>query len=163
MPQIGSGVFLADGAVIVGHVEMGENASVWYGAVLRGDLGPIRVGKYSTIQDLACVHMSSRDQSVEIGEYVCIGQGALIRGALIEDGAFVGNGAIVMERTKIGAGSVVAAGALVARGTEIPARSLVRGRPARVIRPLNENEFDWGRREALEQRDLAERSESWVL
>lgn len=147
--------------MIVGHVELGEHVSVWYGAVLRGDRGPIRVGKYSTIQDLACVHMSSASQSVEIGEYVSVGQGALIRGALIEDGAFIGNGAIVMERVKIGAGSVVAAGALLTRDTEIPPRSLVRGRPARVVRPLNENELDWGRREALGQLELAQKSESF--
>lgn len=159
VPQIGEHVFLADGATLVGHVELEDHSSVWYGAVLRGDSGPIRVGRYSTIQDLACLHMTKGSQSVEIGEYVSVGHGALIHGAVIEDGVLVGTGAIVMDRVKIGARAVIAAGSFLPRGTDVPPGCLVRGRPARVVRELNESELLWGRREAERQHELALKSQ----
>lgn len=159
VPQIGEGVYLADGATLVGHVELGDYASVWYGAVLRGDLGPIRIGRYSTVQDLACLHMRKGGQSVEIGDLVSVGHGALIHGATIEDGVFIGNGCIVMDNARIGAQAVVAPGTVIARGTEVPPRSFVRGRPARVVRELKSEELDWGRREANLQAELARKAE----
>ncbi len=160
VPQIGQGVYLADGAAIVGHVELGDYANVWYGAVLRGDLGPIRIGRFSTVQDLACLHMKRGGQRVEIGEYVSVGHGAVVHGAVIEDGVFVGHGCVLMDRVKIGARSVVAPGTLVARGTEIPPGVLVRGRPGKVKRKLKPEELAWGRQEAEIQAELASKAEA---
>jgi gamma-carbonic anhydrase len=155
LPQWDEGVFLADGAVLVGHVELSAHANIWYGAVLRGDCGRIRVGQYSTIQDLACLHMSRGGSQLEIGSYVSIGHGAIIHGAHIEDGVYVGAGSIVMDGARIGAQAVLLAGSMVPRGASIPPRCLARGRPARVVRELRPEELQMGKKEAELQLELA--------
>jgi gamma-carbonic anhydrase len=144
-PRIAPSVFLAETAVVVGDVEIGEDSSVWFGAVLRGDVGWIRIGRRSNIQDLCMLHMSRDLSNTEIGDEVTVGHGVIIHGARIGDGALVGMGAILMDNAVIGAEALVAAGTLVPAGLEVPPRTLVRGQPGKVVRELTEAEWKTGR------------------
>jgi carbonic anhydrase/acetyltransferase-like protein (isoleucine patch superfamily) len=145
VPQIAASAWVADSASVIGRVRMAEGASVWYGAVLRGDVGRIRIGRSTNVQDGSVVHMSLDISHAEIGDYVTIGHAAVIHGARIETGALIGIGAILLDNCVVGAESLVAAGSLVATGTQIPPRKLAIGRPARVIRDLTEEEWTQGR------------------
>ncbi len=145
VPRLGRDVFVAPTAAVVGDVELGDEASVWYGAVLRGDVGRIRVGRRTNVQDLAVVHMSLGESNAELGDDVTIGHHAVIHGAIVEDGALVGIGAIVLDNAVIGSEAMVGAGALVTAGMRVPPRTLVLGTPARVVRPLDEGEWTQGR------------------
>lgn len=155
VPELGEAVFIADGAIVVGHVELQTSVTVWYGAVIRGDSGLIRIGAFSTIQDLACLHRKKGGPALEIGEYVSVGHGAVIHGAKIGDGVYVGHGSIVMDGADIGEDSILTAGCLVPRGMVVPPRSFVRGRPAQVVRELSPDEIGAGRREAERQIEIA--------
>lgn len=135
-PQIDPEARAAQSAEIIGDVTLSPGVSVWYGAVLRGDRGPIRVGEGSNIQDNCVLHTA-----VSVGSNVTVGHGAILHGCTVEDGALIGMGAIVMDEVVIGAESLVAAGALVTKGKQIPPRSLVMGSPAKVVRPLTEEEI----------------------
>jgi carbonic anhydrase/acetyltransferase-like protein (isoleucine patch superfamily) len=145
-PRLASGVYLAPTAAVVGDVELGEEVSVWYGAVLRGDVGQVRVGRGSNVQDLACIHMTLGISHAEIGEHVTIGHHATIHGARVEAGALVGIGSIVLDNAFIGEEAWVGAGALVPAGMRVPPRVLVLGQPARVVRELTAEECGLGRR-----------------
>jgi carbonic anhydrase/acetyltransferase-like protein (isoleucine patch superfamily) len=145
-PRLGSGVYLAPTAAVVGDVELGDEVSVWYGAVLRGDVGRIRIGRGTNVQDLACIHMSLGLSHAEIGEHVTIGHHATIHGARVENGALIGIGAILLDNAVIGQESWVGAGALVPAGMQVPPRVLVLGQPARVVRELDEKDYVLGRR-----------------
>lgn len=154
-PRIAPDAFIADGAIVIGDVEIGAAASVWYGCVLRGDVGFIRVGARSNIQDLSCIHMTTDLSNTVIGEDVTVGHGVIVHGARIGDGALIGMGAILMDNAEIGAESLVAAGALVPAGMQVPPRTLVRGQPGRVIRDLTESEWGQGRRGATRYLELS--------
>lgn len=154
-PKIAESVFLAENATIVGDVELAEDVSIWYGAVLRGDVGWIRIGEGANVQDLACIHMTTGMSNAEIGKHVTIGHSAIIHGAKIGEGALIGMGAVVLDNAVVGAESLVAAGSVVTPRTEIPPRSLVRGQPARVVRELGEAEWQQGRMSALHYVELA--------
>ena len=130
---------LADSATVVGDVSAGAEASIWHGAVLRGDEAPIRVGAGSNIQDNAVLH-GDPGFPVILGENVTVGHGAILHGCTVEDGSLSGMGAILLNGCVVGAGSLVAAGALVTQNTVIPPDSLVVGSPARVKRPLTPEE-----------------------
>ena len=145
IPKIASGVYIADTARVIGDVEIGADASIWFGSVLRGDVGAIRVGARSNIQDLSMLHMSLGISSTVIGEEVTVGHGVIIHGALIGDGALIGMGAILLDNCEIGAEALIAAGAVVTAGTKIPPRTLVIGQPAKVVRDLREDEWRQGR------------------
>jgi len=144
-PKVAEGVYVADTARIIGDVELGEDVSIWYGSVLRGDVGSIRVGARSNIQDLSMLHMSSGISNTVIGEEVTVGHNVVIHGALIGDGALIGMGAILLDNCEIGAEATIAAGALVTAGAKIPPRSLVVGTPGKVVRELREDEWQQGR------------------
>ncbi|WP_146413688.1 MULTISPECIES: gamma carbonic anhydrase family protein [Crateriforma] len=133
--------FIADTATVVGDVRLGKNVSVWFGAVLRGDLEPIVVGEDSNVQDLSVLH-TDRGLPCQIGRRVTIGHSAVVHGATVEDDALIGIGAIVLSGAKVGAGAIVAAGALVTEGAEIPAGRLAVGVPAKVIRDVTEDDRD---------------------
>jgi len=139
-PKIPDSVFLADGARIIGDVEFQENCGVWFNAVVRGDVHAIRVGKNTNIQDGAVIHCTFQKFPTHIGNHVSIAHLALVHGCTIEDGCLIGMGAIVMDGASVGKESIVGAGALVTQGIKIPARSLVLGSPAKVIRSV----FDEG-------------------
>jgi len=144
-PKAPESVFVADTARVIGDVELGEQVSIWYGSVLRGDVGAIRVGARSNIQDLSMLHMSYGISSTVIGEEVTIGHQVVIHGARIGDGALIGIGAILLDNCEIGAEALVAAGTVVTAGTKIPPRTVVVGTPGKVLRDLSESEWQQGR------------------
>ncbi len=143
-PRLGRGVFVAPNAAVIGDVELGDEASVWFGAVLRGDIGWIRIGARSNVQDLACVHLTDGVSNTLVGADVTIGHGAILHGCTIGDGCLVGMGSILLDNCEIGAGSLIAAGSLVPPRTIVPPRSLVRGSPAKVIREVTDAEGRMG-------------------
>ncbi|HEX8261343.1 MAG TPA: gamma carbonic anhydrase family protein [Allosphingosinicella sp.] len=146
-PRIDAGAFVAPGAVLIGDVEIGPEASIWYNCVLRGDVNRIRVGARSNIQDGSVVHVDSPRPGKEaglptiIGEDVLIGHMAMVHGCILHDRAFVGLGAIVMDGCEIESGAMLAAGGLLAPGRRIPAGQLWAGRPAKYVRDLSEEEL----------------------
>jgi carbonic anhydrase/acetyltransferase-like protein (isoleucine patch superfamily) len=139
-PRLGKGVFVAPNATLIGDVFLDDGASIWFGAVLRGDVGAIRIGKRSNIQDLACVHVTDGLSNTVVGDDVTVGHSAILHGCIVGDRCLIGMGAILLDNCEIGAGSVIAAGSVVTARTRIPPRSLVRGTPAKVIREVTEQE-----------------------
>jgi carbonic anhydrase/acetyltransferase-like protein (isoleucine patch superfamily) len=144
VPRIGQGVFLAPNATLIGDIEIGDEASVWFGAVLRADIGRIRIGPRTNVQDLACIHMTDGISNAIVGADVTVGHGAILHGCIVEDRCLIGMGSIILDNARIGAGSVIAAGSVVTARTEIPPRSLVRGTPAKVIREVTDEEAKLG-------------------
>ena len=138
-PQFGSDVFLAETAVVIGDVVMGDQCSVWYNAVIRGDVNAIRIGHRTNIQDLAMLHCTYQRAALTIGNDVSIGHSAIVHGCTIHDKVLIGMGAIVMDHAVIGEGSVVAAGAVVLQGTVIEPGSLVTGVPGKRVRAVGED------------------------
>jgi carbonic anhydrase/acetyltransferase-like protein (isoleucine patch superfamily) len=155
-PRLAPTAFLADNATVIGDVDIGAQASVWYGAVLRGDVGWIRIGARSNVQDLSCIHMTTDASNTFIGEDVTIGHGVMIHGATVLDGALIGLGSILMDNCEIGEEALIAAGTLIPPRMVVPPRVLVRGRPGRVVRALTEEEQLEGRRGAVRYLALAE-------
>lgn len=138
--QVHPSVFLADGAVVRGDVTIGEQSSVWFNAVIRGDTTPIRIGQRTNIQD-GCILHADPGFPCEIGNGVTLGHGAIIHGAVLADDVMIGMGAILLNGAQIGEGSIVAAGALVPEGREIPPRSLVVGVPGKVRGTVSEEQL----------------------
>jgi carbonic anhydrase/acetyltransferase-like protein (isoleucine patch superfamily) len=134
-PRIAPGVYLAPGCVIIGDVEIGPNSSVWFNAVLRGDVAPMRIGQQSNIQDNAVLHLDAGTPCI-VGDEVTIGHSAIVHGTSVGDGVTIGMGAVVLSRSTIGQEAIVAAAALVPEGAEIPPGMLVMGVPAREKRHL---------------------------
>lgn len=141
-PTLAGGVFVAPTAVLAGDVRVGERASIWFGAVLRGDSSWIEIGPEASIQDTAVIHCAKGLPTV-IGARVTIGHGALLEGCVIEDGALIGMGAIVLQRAVVRAGALVAAGAVVPERAEIGAGMLAVGVPARERGPLSGSAAAW--------------------
>lgn len=136
MPTIHSSAFIASTASVMGNVTIGVEASVWYGAVLRGDLEAIVIGDQTNIQDLTMVH-ADPGVPCHIGRRVGVGHRAILHGCTIEDECLVGMGSIILNGARIGTGSVIAAGALVPEQMEVPAGSLVMGVPGRIVRTVD--------------------------
>src|SRR5690606_10142884 len=155
VPRLGARVYLAETAVVVGDVELGEDASVWFGSVLRGDVGSIRVGARSNIQDLSMVHMTSGVSNAWIEDDVTVGHGVIVHGARIRSGALVGMGAILLDGVEIGEQAWVAAGSLVPPRMRVPPRTLVKGRPTKIARELTPEEWLEGARLAAHYVELA--------
>lgn len=135
-PTLGEGCFLAETAVVIGDVVMGDRCSVWYNAVVRGDVNSIRIGHRVNVQDGAVLHCTYQRTTLTIGNDVSIGHNAIVHGCTVHDKVLIGMGAIVMDSAVIGEGSVIAAGAVVLEGTEVPPGSLMAGVPARRIREV---------------------------
>lgn len=144
-PRISTSVFLAATCSVVGDVEIGEDSNIWYGCVLRGDVGKIRIGKRVNVQDLTCIHMTENLSSSIIEDEVSIGHSVVIHGAIIEGGVLVGMGSVVMDNARVGEEAIIGAGSLVTGNTKIPPRTLAVGRPARVVRELSADEIRAGR------------------
>ncbi|WP_413756202.1 gamma carbonic anhydrase family protein [Streptomyces sp. MMBL 11-3] len=138
-PRVDPEAFVSPTSVVIGEVTLGRGASVWYGAVLRADAGPIVVGADSNVQDNCTLHVDP-GFPVTIGERVSVGHNAVLHGATVEDDCLIGMGATVLNGAVIGAGSLVAAQALVPQGMRVPPGSLVAGVPAKVKRELSEEE-----------------------
>ncbi len=149
VPTIGKRVFIAPSAVIIGNVTIGDGASIWFNAVLRGDMAPIRIGAGSNIQDNCTVHTDFGKPAI-IGERVTVGHNAVVHGCTIDDGSLVGIGAIVLNGAHVMAQTVVAAGAVVREGACFGPRQLVAGAPAGVKKELADLPMDRFERSAEE-------------
>jgi carbonic anhydrase/acetyltransferase-like protein (isoleucine patch superfamily) len=139
-PQIHSTAFIADSAQVIGDVNVGEQASIWFGTVARGDMFYIRIGDRTNVQDNCVLHTRTGEKPTILEEEVTVGHSVTLHGCYIEKGSLIGIGSIVLDDARVGAQSLVAAGSLISPGTVIPPRSLVMGTPARVKRPLTEEE-----------------------
>ena len=135
-PALGKGAWVADNAEVIGQVEMGENASVWYGCVVRGDTEKIRIGRNSNIQDGSVLHADFGVPLV-IGDNVTVGHQVMLHGCTIGDGSLIGIQAVVLNNARIGRNSIVGAGSVVTEGKEFPDNSLIVGAPAKAIRTLD--------------------------
>ncbi len=155
LPKIHATAFIADGVVIIGDVEIGEQASIWYNSVLRADVGMIRIGARSNVQDGSCLHMTSDLSHAIVGDEVTIGHNAIVHGATVHDGALIGMGSILLDNVVVGAESLIAAGTVVPPRMVVPPYSLVRGQPGRVLREMNEHDRLEGRRGAAHYVELA--------
>lgn len=133
-PVIGKDCFLADNATVVGDVEMGDECSVWFGAVLRGDVNSIRIGNRVNIQDGSVLHTLYQKSTIEIGDDVSIGHNVVIHGAKIRNLALIGMGAIVMDDAEIGEGALIAAGSVVLSRTKVGAHEMWAGAPAKFVK-----------------------------
>ena len=140
-PDTEKASYIAANASIIGDVKLEEGSSVWFGAVLRGDSGPIRVGKNSNIQDNCVLHCDEGGK-LEIGEQVTVGHGAIVHGCTIGDGCMIGMGAILLNDAVIGDHCLVGAGALVTSGKEYPPHSLIIGSPAKVVKTVTDAHLD---------------------
>jgi carbonic anhydrase/acetyltransferase-like protein (isoleucine patch superfamily) len=144
LPTLGDGVLICPGATLVGDVQLGEDVSIWFGAVLRGDLAPVTVGKGSNVQDNSVLHVGDHSPCV-IGQETVVGHRAMLHGCRVEDGCLIGMQATVLDDVVVGEGSLVGAAALITPGTVIPPRSLVLGAPAKVVRRLDDDAFAFHR------------------
>ena len=140
LPVLGARVFLAPSAHVVGDVELGDDVSFWFHTVARGDVNSIRIGPRTNIQDGSVLHVTHVEHPLVIGAGVVVGHSAVVHGCTVEDGALIGIGARILDGAVVERGAQVAAGAVVAPGHRVPAGHLVMGIPARVVRPLTEEE-----------------------
>lgn len=141
-PTIHSTAYISHDANIIGDVEIAEDASVWFGSVLRGDVNYIRIGARTNIQDMTMIHVSSKGLPTIVEENVTVGHRVTLHACYIESGCLIGMGAIIMDGARVGRDSLVGAGALITPGTQIPPNSLVVGSPARVKRELTIEEIE---------------------
>jgi carbonic anhydrase/acetyltransferase-like protein (isoleucine patch superfamily) len=137
-PKFGNDCYLTENATIVGDVEMGDQCSVWFNAVVRGDVNSIRIGNKVNIQDGACIHCTYQKTGTTIGNNVSIGHHAIVHGCTIHDNVLIGMGAIVMDNAVIGSNTIIAAGAVVLENTIVEPGSVYAGVPAKKIKKINE-------------------------
>ena len=152
-PHIDKDAYVAENASLIGDVSIGQGSSIWYNAVLRGDIENITIGKYSNIQDNATLH-TGYNIPTKIGDYTVVGHNAIVHGASIGDNCLVGMGAIILNGAKVGDNCIIAAGTLVTENKIIPANSLVIGSPGKVIRQVNEDEIKAVKDNALKYNSL---------
>jgi carbonic anhydrase/acetyltransferase-like protein (isoleucine patch superfamily) len=136
-PQLGAGAWVADSAQVIGKVALGENASIWFGAVLRGDNETLRIGRNSNVQDLSALH-SDMGCPLTLGENVTVGHQVVLHGCTVGDNSLIGIGAVILNNARIGRNSIVGAGSVVTEGKEFPDNSLIIGSPAKVVRTLDD-------------------------
>ncbi|MGA3359968.1 MAG: gamma carbonic anhydrase family protein [Halobacteriota archaeon] len=150
------GVFIAPTATVIGNVRIAPGSSVWFGAVLRSDMALIQIGRNTSVQDNAIIHVSEGVET-RVGDQVTIGHGAIVHGAQIEGTCLVGIGAIVLDGAKVGEGSIIGAGTVVTEGTEIPGHSLVLGVPGKVVKPVTSEQLRFIEANAKSYAALAQR------
>lgn len=147
-PKIAKSAFIEETAVVIGDVVMGEDCSIWFHSVIRGDVNYIRLGDRTNVQDLCMLHVTHDTHPLIIGSDVTIGHNVVLHGCTIKDRVLIGMGAIIMDGAVIGEDCVVGAGALVTEGTIVPPKSLILGSPAKVKRPVTDKELAWIRESA---------------
>ena len=140
-PKLSAGVFLASGSKVIGDVEIGENSSVWYNTVIRGDVHYIRIGYMTNVQDCSVLHVTNGRYPLNIGNKVTIGHSVTLHGCTVHDLCLIGMGAVILDGAIIEEKSMVAAGAVVKQSFIVPSGKLVAGVPAKIIRDLNEDEL----------------------
>jgi gamma-carbonic anhydrase len=140
-PKIAENVFIAENAVIIGDVEIGEGSSIWYNVVLRGDVMPIRIGKEANIQDGTIIHGTFEEYGTTIGDRVTVGHLVMLHGCEIKSGSLIGMGAIIMDGVEVGEHCLVGAGTLITEGKKFSPQSLIVGRPGAVKRALSDAEI----------------------
>jgi carbonic anhydrase/acetyltransferase-like protein (isoleucine patch superfamily) len=140
-PKVHETAFVADDAIVIGDVEIGEDASVWFGSIIRGDVNFIRIGARTNIQDATVIHVSSRTHPTVLEDEITVGHRVTLHGCHVERGCLIGIGAILMDGVRVGRNSLVGAGSLLTPGTQIPPGSLALGSPARVKRKLTAEEL----------------------
>ncbi len=155
-PRLGADVFLAPNAVLVGDVRVGDRASIWFGAVLRGDSSTIEIGAATSVQDNAVIHCA-KGLPTRVGAGVTVGHGALLEGCVIEDGALIGMGAVVLQHARVGAGALVAAGSVVSERVEIAPGVMAAGVPAREKKALSGSAARWTESAAQEYQEYRKR------
>ncbi|WP_456395556.1 gamma carbonic anhydrase family protein [Desulfurobacterium sp.] len=148
-PEIGERVFIAEDAVIIGDVKVGDDSSIWYGTIIRGDVNHIRIGKCTSIQDGTVIHVTNKTAPTIVGNYVTIGHAVKLHGCEIKDNCLIGIGAIILDNAVINENSIVAAGSLVPPGKKFPPNTLIMGFPAKVVRTLSEDEIKGLKEHAL--------------
>ena len=141
LPKVADSAFIAENATVIGDVEIGEDSSVWFGSVIRGDVNFIRIGARTNIQDHTVIHVTSKTHPTILEDEITVGHRVVLHGCRVESGCLIGIGAIVMDGVRVGRTSLVAAGSLLTPGTQIPPNSLVMGSPARVKRELTDDEI----------------------
>jgi gamma-carbonic anhydrase len=141
-PRIGERVFVAENAALIGDVEIGNDCSIWFGTTVRGDVNLIRIGSRTNIQDNCTLHVTHKQWPTVVAEEVTVGHGAIVHGCTIHRGALIGMGSRVLDGAVVGESALVGAGALVPEGMHVPPRTLVVGVPARVRRPLTDEELE---------------------
>lgn len=139
-PALHPKAFCHQSAVLIGDIEIGQESSIWPNCTLRGDMGAIRIGKQTSIQDNTVCHMTSDLSACVIGDRVTVGHNVILHGCVVEDDCLIGMGSILLDNCKIGSGSLVAAGSLITYNMEIPPNSLVMGSPAKVKREIGPEE-----------------------
>ncbi|MDO9196909.1 gamma carbonic anhydrase family protein [Rhodoferax sp.] len=147
-PRIAESAWVADSAQVMGNVELADGASVWFGAVVRGDTETIRIGRRSNIQDMSVLH-ADVGMPLTLGDDVTVGHKVMLHGCTIGDGSLIGIGAVVLNGAKIGKGCLVGAGSLVTEGKEFPDGSMILGSPAKVVRQLTPEQLEGLRLSAL--------------
>jgi carbonic anhydrase/acetyltransferase-like protein (isoleucine patch superfamily) len=141
-PKVHSSAFVAPTAVLIGDVEVGEESSIWFGTVIRGDNGPIRIGKRSSVQDNAVIHVSENSRTI-VGDDVTIGHAAVMEDCVIENGALIGTNAVILNGATVGSRALIAAGSVVAANASIPPETLAAGAPAQVKKKLEGVALAW--------------------
>ncbi len=139
-PKCGTGVYVSEGARVIGRAELADNVNIWFNSVVRADVNFIRIGKNTNIQDLCMLHVTEKD-SLTIGENTSLGHSVILHGCKIGNGCLIGMGTIILDAAEIGNNCLVAAGSLVSPGKKFPDGSLIKGRPAVVERPLTPEEI----------------------
>jgi carbonic anhydrase/acetyltransferase-like protein (isoleucine patch superfamily) len=155
LPQVGEGAFLADNATLVGDVRVGARASIWFGAVLRGDVFHVRIGDETSIQDNTVIHVTDGQNPTLVGARVTVGHSVTLHGCRIGDRCIIGMGSTLLDLAEIGERCVIGAGSLVTPGTKIPPGTLAVGAPARPKRELTADELRWIEHSADHYVDLA--------
>lgn len=147
-PKVDSSAFVAEGVQLIGDVQIARDSSVWYNSVLRGDINSVEIGERTNIQDCSVLHVTNA-LPVRIGKDVTVGHRAIVHGCTIGDCSLIGMGSVILDDARIGSHSLVAAGAVVLQGFEVPDGMLVAGVPAKIIRPLTEEEKEQIRQSAI--------------
>lgn len=154
-PQVAKTAFVAPNATLAGDVKVGECSSIWFNAVIRGDIQRVEIGKYTNIQDNVSVHVTA-DEPTIIGDYVAIGHNAVVHCSKIGNNCLIGMGAVLLGYTEIGDNCIIGAGTLITQHKKIPPNSVVYGNPAQIIRPLRDNELEAMKKAAISYFDIAE-------
>ncbi|MBX7043102.1 MAG: gamma carbonic anhydrase family protein [Ignavibacteria bacterium] len=155
IPRLGEGVFVASNAVVIGDTWIGDGSSVWFSAVIRGDVNIIRIGEGTNVQDGCVLHVSNGTFSLNIGNGVTIGHNAVVHGCRVADNVLIGMGAVLLDDCRIESNSVVAAGALIRQGFTVPSGVMAAGVPAKTIRDLSEAELEGIKQSAAHYTELA--------